>query len=98
MASKYYNPRLAASLGAAYTEPYISASEGVERGVRRYERMRAIDIQARAAKAAEWQKQYSQSMDDWIKYNDKISQAPNELAKLPDSLQQYYMGRFQVAR
>ena len=98
MASKYYNPRLAASLGAAYTEPYISASEGVERGVRRYERMRAIDIKARAAKAAEWQKQYSQSMDDWIKYNDKISQAPNELAKLPDSLQQYYMERFQVAR
>ena len=91
MASKYYNPRLAASLGAAYTEPYISASEGVERGVRRYERMRAIDIKARAAKAAEWQKQYSQSMDDWIKYNVVTRVAP-----IPFNIVSYFWGTTEI--
>ena len=35
MASKYYNPQVARSLGAAYVKPYVSATAGVEKGMKR---------------------------------------------------------------
>lgn len=96
MASKYYNPQVARSLGAAYVEPYVSASAGVEKGMKRMERMQNAQIEAKKAKAAEWEKQIKEANTNWIKYNDKIKDAPNELAKLPESLQEYFLKDFKT--
>ena len=95
MASKYYNPQVARSLGAAYVEPYVSASAGVERGMKRIERMQNAQIEAKKAKAKEWEEQVKAANNNWISYNDKIQNAPNELAKLPEGpLQEYFLKEF----
>jgi hypothetical protein len=94
MASKYYNPQVARSLGAAYVEPYVSAAMGVEKGMARAQRMKIAKMQAKQAKAAEWMKQQKDAFDNWIKYNDKIKNAPNELAKAPQPLQEYFLNKF----
>jgi len=95
MASKYYNPQVARSLGAAYVEPYVSASAGVERGMKRIERMQNAQIEAKKAKAKEWEEQVKAANNNWISYNDRIQNAPNELAKLPEGpLQEYFLKEF----
>lgn len=95
MASKYYNPQVARSLGAAYVEPYVSAAAGVEKGMKRMERMQNAQIKAKKVKAAEWEKQIKEANNNWIGYYDKIKNAPDEMAKLPEGpLREYFLREF----
>ena len=95
MASKYYNPQVARSLGAAYVKPYVSAAAGVEKGMKRMERMQNAQIEGKKAKAAEWEKQIKEANNNWIGYYDKIKNAPDELEKLPKGpLREYFLKEF----
>lgn len=95
MASKYYNPQVARSLGAAYAKPYVSATAGIEKGMKRMEGMQNAQIEAKKAKAAEWEKQFTAMGDNWVNLNNKIENAPNEVAKHSDPLRKYFLEEFQ---
>ena len=95
MASKYYNPQVARSLVAAYVKPYVSAAAGVEKGMKRMERMQNAQIEGKKAKAAEWEKQIKEANNNWIGYYDKIKNAPDELEKLPKGpLREHFLKEF----
>ncbi len=48
MASRYYNPRLAQSVAAAESTPYVSLTPAVERGRIAFERERARSLKRQA--------------------------------------------------
>lgn len=77
MASKYYNPRLAATAGRAAGKPYISATPAIEKAFAKFDRV--LEIKRR--EKIQQQKENDKALADIYYANQKFLQNTNKLGK-----------------
>lgn len=90
MASKYYNPRLASSVGAAQGEQYVPlepaiapARQMLQRGMAKAERNRLIEMERRRKEAEAFEKAMGEREEIAAKTTDKIKKAKYSIDSMP---------------
>lgn len=90
MASRYYNPRLAQSVAAAKSTPYVSLTPAIERGQIAFERERtrslkqqALELERKKLEAEAYNKKLKEFDDTRLLMNNKRTKAKTPIEAVP---------------
>lgn len=104
MASRYYNPRLAQSVGAAESTPYVSLTPAIERGQIAFERGRArslkrqaLELERKKLEAEAYNKKLKELDDTLIAINKQKKDSKAGIDGLPASAKGFITMSSQLA-